>query len=42
VKEITQFWPPQAVVYKKDTLDHRWIETKKELFFFKMHDFEIF
>lgn len=34
--------PPQAVVYKKDAIDQRWIENKKELFFFKMHDFEIF
>lgn len=34
--------PPKAVMFKKDSIDINWISNRKELFFFKMHDQEIF
>lgn len=34
--------PPQAVLHIKDANDHKILQTNKELYFFKMHDFEIF
>ena len=30
------------MVYKRDILNHKLIESKKKLYFFKMHDFEVF